>query len=112
RAIAKRSDQIGKDLNTALSATGIKETDLETKLGSLAAQEQQEVAQAVQLNPPGPLQVEHDDLIEVLKLRASGLSRMATASRRQESQCEWRRERQPDHRVDRSCVPGRGVGLG
>ena len=57
RAIAKRSDQIGKDLNTALSATGIKETDLETKLGSLAAQEQQEVAQAVQLNPPGPLQL-------------------------------------------------------
>src|SRR3954462_4284969 len=31
RAIAKRSDQIGKDLNSALSATGIKETDLESK---------------------------------------------------------------------------------
>jgi len=81
RAIAKRSDGIGKDLNTALSATGIKETDLEAKLGSLAAQEQQEVAQAVQLKPPGPLQVEHDHLIEVLKLRASGLSRLADAFR-------------------------------
>jgi hypothetical protein len=81
RGIAKRSDTIGKELNTALSATGIKETDLETKLGSLAAREQQEVAQAVQLNPPGPLQVEHDHLIEVLKLRASGLSRLAGAFR-------------------------------
>jgi hypothetical protein len=81
RGIAKRSDGIGKELNTALSATGIKETDLEAKLGSLAAQEQQEVAQAVQLNPPGPLQVEHDHLIEVLKLRASGLSRLADAFR-------------------------------
>ena len=53
RAIAKRSDQIGKDLNAALSATGIKEADLEAKINSLAAQEQQEVAQAVQLGPPG-----------------------------------------------------------
>jgi hypothetical protein len=81
RSIAKRSDQIGKDLNQALSATGIKETDLETKLGSLAAQEQQEVAQASQLNPPGPLRVEHAHLIEVLKLRASGLGRLADAFR-------------------------------
>ena len=79
RAIAKRSDQIGKDLNAALSATGIKEADLEAKINSLAAQEQQEVAQAVQLGPPGPLRVEHDHLIEVLKLRASGLSRLADA---------------------------------
>jgi outer membrane murein-binding lipoprotein Lpp len=81
RGIAKRSDQIGKDLNAALSATGIKESDLEAKLSSLAAQEQQEVAQAVQLKPPGPLQIEDDHLIEVLKLRASGLSRLADAFR-------------------------------
>jgi outer membrane murein-binding lipoprotein Lpp len=81
RGIAKRNDQIGKDLNTALSATGIKETDLEAKINSLAAQEQQEVATAVQLNPPGPLRVEHDHLIEVLKLRSSGLSRLADAFR-------------------------------
>jgi outer membrane murein-binding lipoprotein Lpp len=79
RAIAKRSDQIGKDLNAALSATGIKETDLEGKITGLAAQEQQEVATAVQMNPPGPLRVEHDHLIEVLKLRSSGLSRLADA---------------------------------
>jgi hypothetical protein len=39
------------------------------------------VAQAVQLKPPGPLQIEHDHLIEVLKLRASGLSRLADAFR-------------------------------
>jgi hypothetical protein len=81
RAIAKRSDQIGKDLNAALSATGIKETDLEGKITGLAAQEQQEVATAVQMNPPGPLRVEHDHLIEVLKLRSSGLSRLADAFR-------------------------------
>jgi outer membrane murein-binding lipoprotein Lpp len=77
--IATRSDQVGKDLNAALSATGIKETDLEGKIKGLAAQEQQVVATAVQMNPPGPLRVEHDHLIEVLKLRSSGLSRLADA---------------------------------
>ena len=81
RAIAKRSDQIGKDLNAALSATGIKETDLEGKITGLAAQEQQEVATAVQMNPPGPLPDEHQHLIEDLKLRSSGLSRLADAFR-------------------------------
>ncbi len=81
RGIARRNDQIAKDLNAALSATGIKETDLEAKINGLAAQEQQEVATASQLNPPGPLRVEHDHLIEVLKLRSSGLSRLADAFR-------------------------------
>jgi hypothetical protein len=81
RDIAKRSDAIGKELNTALSATGIKETDLESKITGLAAQEQQEVATAIRLNPPGPLRVEHDHLIEVLQLRSSGLSRLADAFR-------------------------------
>ena len=81
RSIAQRSDQIGKLLNQALSATGIKETDLESKISGLAVQQQQVVAQATQLNPPGPLRVEQAHLIEVLKLRASGLSRLADAFR-------------------------------
>jgi outer membrane murein-binding lipoprotein Lpp len=81
RSIAQRSDQIGKDLNRTLTATGIKETDLEAKISGLAAQEQQEVAQALGLDPPGPLRIEHDHLIEVLKLRSSGLSRLADAFR-------------------------------
>jgi outer membrane murein-binding lipoprotein Lpp len=81
RGIAGRSDQIGKELNRTLTATGIKETDLEAKIKGLAAQEQQEVAQARGLNPPGPLRIEHDHLIEVLQLRASALSRLADAFR-------------------------------
>ena len=81
RSIAQRSDQIGKLLNQSLSATGIKETDLESKISGLAVQQQQVVAQATQLNPPGPLRVEHAHLIEVLELRASGLSRLADAFR-------------------------------
>ena len=79
RGIAGRSAQIGKSLNATLAETGIKETELEQKIKGYAAQEQQEVAQARSLNPPGPLRIEHDHLIEVLQLRASALSRLADA---------------------------------
>jgi outer membrane murein-binding lipoprotein Lpp len=81
RGIAGRSAQVGKQLNSTLAATGIKESELEAKIKGYAAQEQQEVAQARDLDPPGPLRVEHDHLIEVLGLRASGLSRLADAFR-------------------------------
>jgi hypothetical protein len=79
--VAASSTGIGRQLNQALSATGIKESQLEQKLKGLAAQQQQGVAQARDINPPGPLRVEHDQLIQVLSLRASGLSRLADAFR-------------------------------
>jgi outer membrane murein-binding lipoprotein Lpp len=81
RKVADASTAIGKELNQTLSATGIKETQLEQKLNGLAAQQQQGVEQAQGFNPPGPLRVENDHLIEVLSLRASGLSRLADAFR-------------------------------
>jgi hypothetical protein len=81
RGIASRSAEVGKQLNATLAATGIKESELEAKTKGYAAQEQQEVAQARDLDPPGPLRVEHDHLIEVLQLRASALSRLADAFR-------------------------------
>jgi len=81
RKVAASSTAIGRQLNQALSATGIKESQLEQKLKGLAAQQQQGVAQAQEFNPPGPLRVEQDRLVEVLSLRASGLSRRADAFR-------------------------------
>jgi hypothetical protein len=53
RGIAGRSEQIGKELNRALAATGIKESELETKITGLAANEQVEVEQARKIDPPG-----------------------------------------------------------
>ena len=81
RLIAANSEQDGKSLNRTLAATGIKESELESKIKGLAAQEQQAVSQARELSAPGPLRVEHDHLIEVLQLRASALSRLADAFR-------------------------------
>jgi outer membrane murein-binding lipoprotein Lpp len=79
RDIAAGSTTIGKQLNSTLAATGIKESELEAKINGYADQEQQQVARARDLNPPGPLRVEHDHLIEVLGLRVSGLRRLAAA---------------------------------
>src|SRR5262245_57672630 len=82
RKVAEASTTIGRQLNQSLSATGIKESQLEQKIKGLAAQQQQLVAQAQGFDPPGPLRVENDHLIEVMSLRASGLSRLADAFRR------------------------------
>jgi hypothetical protein len=77
--IGNDSTQLGKQLNSALAATGIKETQLESKIRGFAATQQQQADQATSINAPGPLHTEHAHAIEVLQLRASGLSRLADA---------------------------------
>ena len=79
RRLAHDSTQIGSQLNSALTGTGIKETDLEAKIRGLADQEQQLVDQARAITPPGPLHTEHDHMIEILQLRQAGLRRLADA---------------------------------
>jgi outer membrane murein-binding lipoprotein Lpp len=79
RTIAADSAQIGRQLNQALTATGVKETTLESNIRGFAAQQSQLADQAKSTDPPGPLHGEHDHLIEALQLRASGLSRLADA---------------------------------
>jgi len=81
RQVAAASTGIGKQLNELLAAPGTKESQLEAKLRGLAAQQQQAVAQARNIDPPGPLRIEQDHLIEVMQLRASALSRLADAFR-------------------------------
>jgi len=79
QGIANDSTQIGHELNTALTTTGIKENALEARIRGLAGQQQQLANQASSIHPPGPLHSEHAHLIEVLQLRAAGLSRLADA---------------------------------
>jgi outer membrane murein-binding lipoprotein Lpp len=77
--ISNSSAQVGRRLNQTLTGTGVKPAALETNLRSLAGQQSQLADQAKAITPPGPLRGEHDHAIEVLQLRASGLSRMADA---------------------------------
>jgi len=80
-SIARGSVGVGKQLNDALTTPGTKESDLETKLNGLAQQQSQLADQAARLTPPGQLRPEHQHLVEVLQLRASGISRLADAFR-------------------------------
>jgi hypothetical protein len=81
RLIASGSAGVGRQLNDVLTTPGIKEADLETKLNGLAQQESQYADRAAKVDPPGPLRVEHQHLVEALQLRTSGLSRLSTAFR-------------------------------
>ena len=75
--VAKDSEQIGRELNDALTTPGIKFAELNTKLSGLAQQEQQDVAAARAMSPPGPLRLQHQDAIEALEFRVSGLRGLA-----------------------------------
>jgi hypothetical protein len=77
--VAKDSEQIGRELNDALTTQGIKFGELNTKLSGLAQREQQDVTAARAMNPPGPLRLQHQEAIESLEFRVSGLRGLADA---------------------------------
>jgi hypothetical protein len=79
--VAKESEQIGRELNDALTTPGIKPADLDAKLSGLAQQQAQGVARAQALSPPGPLRFEQQDLVKSLQLRVSGLRGVGAALR-------------------------------
>ncbi len=80
--IAKDSEQIGRELTDALTTPGIKPADLDAKLAGLAQQQQQDVAKALALSPPGPLRAEQLSVVEALNFRVSGLQGLAATFRR------------------------------
>jgi hypothetical protein len=75
--IAKQSAQVGRDLNEALTTQGVKYSDLETRLNGLAQREQQDVAALRAIHPPGPLRLQHQEGLEALEFRVSGLRGLA-----------------------------------
>ncbi|HVW88810.1 MAG TPA: hypothetical protein VHC01_05030 [Gaiellaceae bacterium] len=75
--IAHSSQDDGTAVANALTAPGKKAADIAASLTGIAAQEQQNVAQAEKLSPPGRLRPENQQLIEALRLRVSGVQGMA-----------------------------------
>jgi hypothetical protein len=72
-AIGSGSAKIGKNLATLITTPGLKEAELETKLGGLVSQQQQGIARAEAVHVPGPLRPGHDKAIEALQFRVSGM---------------------------------------
>lgn len=68
------SAKIGADLAELLTTPGLKQAELETKLGGLIQQQQQEVQRAQSLDVPGPLRPAHDHAVEALQLRVGGMT--------------------------------------
>lgn len=81
-SIAQSSASDGAQVATDLTTPGVKVTDLATKLDGVAEQERQNVAAGQRLNPPGRLRPEHEDLIEALQLRVSGVQGLADTFRK------------------------------
>jgi hypothetical protein len=81
-SVAQSSASDGAQVATDLTTPAVKVADLATKLDGVAEQERQNVAAAQRLNPPGPLRPEHEDLIEALQLRVSGVQGLADTLRK------------------------------
>ncbi|MBV8080463.1 MAG: hypothetical protein JO186_08825 [Actinobacteria bacterium] len=78
--IAHTSTTDGTQVANAL--TGLKVTDVVTKLRGIAATERQNVQAAQNLVPPGPLRPENAYLVEALQLRVNGIDGLATTFER------------------------------
>jgi hypothetical protein len=85
RPVAQDSEQVGRELNVALTTPGIKQAELLQKLRGLAEQQDQGATRARGLDPPGRLRLEHANAIEALQLRVSGLRRLEDAFRQNAS---------------------------
>jgi hypothetical protein len=79
--VSKASDQIGRELNDALTTQGVKFSELDSKLTGLSQREQQDVAAMRGIHPPGPLRQQHQQAIEALEFRVSGLRGLAEGFR-------------------------------
>ncbi len=68
------SQQIGRELNDLLISQGVRFSELNQKLVGLSQQQQQDVTRAQAITPPGPLRLEHDHVVDAMRLRVNGLN--------------------------------------
>ncbi len=71
--VGSGSAKIGKDLATLITTPGLKEAELETRLGGLISRQQQGITQAEALDVPGPVRPAHEQAIEALQFRVGGM---------------------------------------
>ena len=77
--IAGQSNRDGAATVSALTTPGLSAQQISRKLNQIYSQEQQNVAAAQDLAPPGKLRTQHAHLIESLQLRSSGVQGLAKA---------------------------------
>ncbi|HEX7254337.1 MAG TPA: hypothetical protein VF236_00255 [Gaiellaceae bacterium] len=77
--VADRSERIGSQLSTTLTRPEVRQPALVRTLDGYAQQQEQLVATAQRLDPPGPLREQHEHQIDALQFRVSGLRGLADA---------------------------------
>jgi hypothetical protein len=77
--VATQSQQIGRDLDDLLNESGLEQQGLQAELAGLADRQEQVVAGARDLDPPGPLRSYQQQMIDSLVLRESGVRGLADA---------------------------------
>jgi len=80
-SIGSGSSQIGSRLAQLLETPGLKQTDLLTQLNGLIQEQEQDVALAEKLHPPGPINAAHQRAIDALGLRVGGMKGLADVFR-------------------------------
>jgi hypothetical protein len=75
--IAHSSEDDGTAVANALITPGVKTTALSSTLNGIAEQERQNVKAAQNLDVPGPLRDENQQMVEALQLRVSGVQGLA-----------------------------------
>jgi hypothetical protein len=76
-AIARDSATVGRQLNTALTRPEVRRAELIRTIDGFAQQQLQLVANAQRLDPPGPLRAQHEQMVDALQFRVSGLRGLA-----------------------------------
>jgi hypothetical protein len=79
RQVATQSQQVGRELDNLLNTAGLEQQDLQAELGGLAQRQEQSIARARDLDPPGPLRSLQQQMIEAMELRVNGLRGLADA---------------------------------
>jgi hypothetical protein len=75
--IAQQSERVGAQLTTTLTRPEVRQPALVRTLDGYAQQQEQSVANAQRLDPPGPLREQQEHLVQALQFRVSGLRGMA-----------------------------------
>jgi hypothetical protein len=79
QGVAEQSERIGAQMTTTLTRPEVRQAQLVRALDGYAQQQDQLVGTAERLDPPGPLRQQHEQLIESLQFRVSGLRGLADA---------------------------------
>jgi hypothetical protein len=78
-SIGNASAQLGDKLATLLTTPGLKQEELDAKLGGYVQAAETHVQRAEELGPPGPLHEANEGAVEALQFRVSGLSGLQSA---------------------------------